>query len=142
METKNTELKKTLVIKNYYSDDDEISAKMAEQIIEDNREYIVWADGTPITAEEIQRNFYIIIKGYNISLAHKKVDFYIEDISSHFFAKVYIKNKNIELYNDDAHTKIYQGLGALNSPWEIWEKLAYEDGLAERYAIVEITFVP
>ena len=130
-----------LVIKNYYSDDEKIPAEMAEQIIEDNREYIVWADGTPITAEEIQKYFYIMIDGDEVNLAHNTEDFYIETIWSHYYANIYLKSKYYE-ENNESCTLVEAGLDGLDSPWEIWEKLAYKDGLAERYAIVEITFVP
>jgi len=47
--------------------------------LDDNKEYLNWLDGTPISAEEMSR-FMLVYNGKFWSLTLKDGDFYIEDV--------------------------------------------------------------
>ncbi len=61
---------------------EQIKKQLAEQIINDNAEYIVWADDTPISVEELTHHFRIVqYDNGTWNLHHKTDDYQIEDIN-------------------------------------------------------------
>lgn len=57
-----------------------INSEKAQEIKTNNSEYVVWADGSEITVEDIENNFRVTEYEGSINLEHKQDDFRIEDI--------------------------------------------------------------
>ena len=56
-----------------------INLEMAKNLKEENSEYLIWADGTEITEQELTE-FMLTYTMECINLEHKTKDFRIEDI--------------------------------------------------------------
>ena len=58
-----------------------ITESIADQIMNDNAENLVWADGTPITRQELIAHFQLVqYDNGTWNLSHNTEDYYIEDI--------------------------------------------------------------
>ena len=57
----------------------ELTEEQKNNFVSENNEYLVWADGTQISAEELSR-FMLVYNGKFWSLTLKDEDFYIEDV--------------------------------------------------------------
>lgn len=57
-----------------------ISKEHAEQIIKDNIDYLLWADGTEINTNDIIEKFNIVRYNNTYNLQHVDLDYSIEDI--------------------------------------------------------------
>jgi hypothetical protein len=58
-----------------------INPEIIDHIIQGNEEYLIWADGSEITKDDILSYFDLVKYGNgNVSLSHRQDDFYIHDI--------------------------------------------------------------
>jgi hypothetical protein len=57
----------------------ELTETQKATFLNDNKEYLFWADGTPINVNELSR-FMLVFNGQFWSLTLKDEDFYINDV--------------------------------------------------------------
>ena len=57
----------------------ELTETQKAMFLDDNKEYLFWADGTQISVNELSR-FMLVYNGKFWSLTLKDEDFYIEDV--------------------------------------------------------------
>lgn len=59
---------------------DDLTEEQKLVFLEENEEYLTWADGTPIRADEMNR-FSLVYNGQFWSLTLKDGDFYVENVT-------------------------------------------------------------
>lgn len=59
----------------------QLTENQKNQFVEDNREYLVWCDGSEISRDELEeKGFYLVNDGKKWSLTLSDADFYIHDV--------------------------------------------------------------